>query len=165
MSQPQKEQQPSQPGTPVVNTPQADPFAAVLDARLRYVEQALADIALKEELNQARQAYENLKQHFPILPDLSEQELLQLASRYHNVPLPELVKMYAVEKLASGDRPAAERILQTQLQKSAVKDLPPVEGPGGGIPQVPSEAPQSFRQARRGVRDFIEALRSGVTGA
>jgi len=144
--------------------PAADPQVAVLEERLRRMEQFIADLALREELNQAKQAYNEYKKHLPVLPDLDERELLQLAGKYPGLPLQEVAWQLVKQKLLSGDQPAAERIFKIMMEQSAVKDVPPVEKGGGNIPDIPPEEPTSFRAARRSVRDLIAMLNKGITG-
>lgn len=128
------------------------------------MEQFAADMALERELTQAKQAYESLKKHFPILPELDERELLTMGAKYPSLPLTESLWLWARDKLLSGDQPVADRIFKAVMEKSAVRDHPPIEGKGGSMPNVPPEPPKSFRAAHASVRDFIRSLSQGVTG-
>ncbi|BCV23296.1 hypothetical protein [Gelria sp. Kuro-4] len=132
--------------------------------RLGRVESAQADMMLERELGEAKQEYATLKEQLPILPDLNDQELLQIALERDGLPLKEALYIWAMQKMKSGEGPIADRIAAAVMSKSKARGLPPVEGKGGTIPS--GEAPQatSLKQAQAMAKDRLRAMFSSTPG-
>jgi hypothetical protein len=118
------------------------------------MQRPLADYQLDRELAQARQRYEQLRQHYgDILPsDFNEMERPVL-EKYNailqgQVPPHELaVLLAAAEKLHSGDAPLRDRILAAVAQQAPA--APPVEGRGGMAPATSEKPPIAKTTAER----------------
>ncbi len=138
-----------------------------LQGRLGTIEQRYAEQALQSELADARKEYEVMKDDFPILPELNDQEILQIAYDKKGLPLKDALYLWAVNKMRSGgdgQGKVADRMVSAVMEKSKTKNLPPVEGKGGATPTGEAPPPTTFRQARRGMREFLQAMGAGVTG-
>jgi len=138
-----------------------------LQGRLGAMEQRYAEQALQNELAEARKEYEVIKEDFPILPELNDQEILQIAYDKKGIPLKDALYLWAVNKMRAGGEDqgkAADRIVAAMMEKSKTSNLPAVEGKGGATPTEEAPPPTTFRQARRGIREFLQAMGAGVTG-
>lgn len=133
-------------------------------ARLDRVEQEQANMAVERELADVRKEYEALKQDFPILPELADEELLQIALDKGGIPLKDALLIWAVDKMRQGETPVADRITAHMLEQSKAKKLPGVEGKGGSIPSGEAQPPQSLKEARAFAKDRLKALFGGVSG-
>ena len=132
--------------------------------RINALEEGHANIALDRELANAKQQYEQLKNHFPILPDLNEKEILQIAFDNGGMPLNQALQLWAMQKLQEGEGTVADRITAATLNKSKANGLPAVEGKGGSIPSGEQAPPQSMKEARGRARDMLRALFAQPTG-
>lgn len=159
---------PGMPGTPGGFDPsmfaQMVQMTQAMGQRLGLLEQQSADAMLKEELNQAKQEYEKLKNEFPILPDLNDREIMQIALERNGLPLNDALYLWAVQKMREGEGSPADRIAALMMQKSAANKVPDVEGKGGSAPSGEAPPPTNFRQARRGAKELLSAMLGGVTG-
>jgi len=134
--------------------------------RLSRLERGQAEVALEKEMNNAKQLYNQLTEEFPILPELNEQELLRIATQYPGLPLDKAVNVWAVDKMRDGEGGTpAERIMAAMMEKQQSEQPPAPEGRGGSAPSGEAPPPRNFRQARRGIRELLDAIDRGVTGA
>lgn len=134
-----------------------------LDGRLSRLEKTHANEAIERELSEARREYDNMKNHFPILPDLNDNELLQIALQYDGLPLKEALNLWVMRKLQEGEGTVADRITAAKMEQSKAQNLPRVEGKGGGIPTGNQEPPRNFREARRRAREYLASIVGGPT--
>lgn len=135
--------------------------------RLSRVERGQADVALERELSQAREAYSGMQQEFPILPELNDREIMQVAAQYPGLPLEQAVNIWAMQQMRGGGEggSASERIMAAMMEKQQQNQPPSPEGQGGSAPSGETPPPQNFRQARKGIRDLLATVDRGVTGA
>lgn len=132
-----------------------------LDGRLSQLERHQANMELDRELAETKKEYEKLKEHFPILPELSDNEILQIAVEREGLPLKDALYLWAVQKLMEGDGTVADRLVAAKIEQSKGKQAPPVESKGGGIPAGTQEPPTTFREARRRAKEFLATLMGG----
>lgn len=132
-----------------------------LDGRLSRLEKSQADMALERELAETKQEYERLKEHFPILPELSDKEILQIALQFEGLPLKEALYLWAMRKLQEGEGSVADRLVAARIEQSKNNQVPRVETKGGGIPAGTQEPPQTFREARKRAKEFLAAIAGG----
>ncbi|WP_026487641.1 hypothetical protein [Caldanaerobius polysaccharolyticus] len=143
--------------------PELMALVQVLDGRLSRLEKSQADMALEREMADTKQEYERLKEHFPILPDLNDKEILQIALQYDGLPLKEALYLWAMQKLQEGEGSVADRLVAARIEQSKNNQAPRVETKGGGIPAGTQEPPKNFREARRRAKEFLEAIAGGPT--
>lgn len=132
-----------------------------IDGRVARLEKTHADMALEKELAETKQEYEKLKEHFPILPELNDKELLQLALQFEGLPLKEALYLWAMRKMQEGEGSVADRLVAARIEQSKGSQAPRVETKGGGIPAGTQEPPQNFREARRRAKEFLAAIAGG----
>lgn len=155
-------------GPPGVAPPMAGPTPAAVPPelidRLNRLEQSHANMALDKELADAKQEYAALKEQIPILPDLNDNELLQIALDKGGLPLKDALALWAVQKMREGEGTVADRIMAAMMEKSKAKGLPSPEGKGGAIPSGEAQPPQSLKEARSLAKDRLKALFSSMPG-
>lgn len=146
-----------------VRQPDVTSLLTALEGRLSKLEKYQADTALDKELMEAKSLYESMKEHFPVLPDLNDKELLQIALQYDGLPLKEALNLWVMRKLTEGEGTVADRIVAAKMEQSKTQNLPKVEGKGGGIPAGTQEAPKNFREARKRAKEYLMSVISGPT--
>lgn len=132
--------------------------------RLDRVEQSQADMAVQRELEEARQEYEAMKEQLPILPEMDDQELIQIALDKGGLPLQDALVLWAMQKMREGEGAISDRLMAALMEQSKAKGLPSVEGKGGMIPSGEVPQPQSLREARGLAKDRLRALFSNTPG-
>lgn len=147
-----------------IPTEQLMSLIQALDGRLSNIEKANANMALERELAETKQEYEKLKEHFPILPDLDEKDILQIALQYDGLPLKQALYLWAMQKLQEGEGPVVDRLVAAKIEQSKSNQAPRVESKGGNIPAGTQEPPKNFREARKRAREFLAAISGGPLG-
>lgn len=129
--------------------------------RLERLEISQAEAELDRELAAVRDEYNKLKEQLPVLPDLNEQEILQIAYDRGGLPLKDAFNIWVAQALMSapGEGSIADRIVAAVMQKSKTNTLPRVEGRGGSIPSGEGAKPTSVKEANAMVKDLIKAMR------
>lgn len=141
---------------------QSNPF----EERLGYVENAYADMALERELGAAKQAYDAMKTHFPILPEFNDKAILEFMVQNQIPSIARAAQLWGMEEMMKGEGTVASRMLTARMQNPRSANLPPVEGPGGNVAsnaQLPP--PSSMREAQQRARAKAESFFSGRPGA
>jgi hypothetical protein len=144
------------PTPPVPSAPTVVP--PELMERLNRVEQAQANLAVEKELEEARKEYEALKEQMPILPELNDQELIQIAIDRNGLPLKDALALWAWQKMREGEGTIADRLMAAMMSKSKAKGLPAVEGKGGMVPSGETPQINSMKDARNIAKDRLRAL-------
>lgn len=132
--------------------------------RLSRIEHTTADMALEREIGEAKQEYDALKDHFPILPELNDREILQIALDKGGLPLKDALLLWAMQKMREGEGSVADRITAAKMEASKAKGLPKVEGKGGAIPSGEAKPPENMKDARAMAKEKLRAMFSAMPG-